>query len=124
MEKQAAAGTQGSKPRSYTDEYRRQVVDMATSTGRTATSVATGLGLHHTLISRWLRRHGQPGNVPAVRPVPATSRPAVASSLKPVPVLHADQAAEIARLKREVEQLRMEREILKKGIAIFAVPSR
>ena len=54
----------------------------------------------------------------------ASSRPVAASPLKPVPVVHADQAAEIARLKREVEQLRMEREILKKGIAIFAVPSR
>ncbi len=56
--------------------------------------------------------------------MPAVSRRAAASPLKPVPVPHADQAAEIARLKREVEQLRMEREILKKGIAIFAVPSR
>ena len=65
-------------------------------------------------------------------PVPAPSRSAAASPLKPVPVPHADQAAEarplvcaeIARLKREVEQLRMERESLKKGVAIFAVPSR
>ena len=124
MEKQAAAGTQGSKPRSYTDEYRRQVVDMVTSTGRTATSVATELGLHHTPISRWLRRYGQPGRVAAVTPVAATSRPPAACLLKPVPVPHADQAAEIARLKREVEQLRMEREILKKRIAIFTVSSR
>ena len=124
MEKQAAgAEAQGVKPRSYMDEYRRQVVDMVTGTGRTATSVAAELGIHHTLISRWVRRYGQPGRA-AAAPVPAASRPAAASPLKPVPVPHADQAAEIARLKREVEQLRMEREILKKGIAIFAVPSR
>jgi transposase len=32
----------------------------------------------------------------------------------------ADQAAEIARLQRENERLRMERDILKKSIAIFA----
>jgi transposase len=48
----------------------------------------------------------------------------MASSLKPVPVPHADQAAEITRLRRENERLRMERDILKKGIAIFAVPSQ
>ena len=62
MEKQAT-GTraQGLRPRSYTDEYRRQVVDMVTSTGRTATSVATELGIHHTLISRWMRRYGRAG---------------------------------------------------------------
>jgi transposase len=32
----------------------------------------------------------------------------------------ADQAAEIARLQRENERLRLERDILKKSIAIFA----
>ena len=32
--------------------------------------------------------------------------------------------AEIARLRRENERLRMERDILKRGIAIFANPSR
>ena len=119
MEKQAA-GSQVAKPRTYTDEYRRQVVDMVASTGRTAMSVAAELGIHHTLISRWVRRYGQTGGTVAgtARPTPA------APLLKPVSVPHADQAAEIARLKREVEQLRMEREILKKGIAIFAVPSR
>ena len=32
----------------------------------------------------------------------------------------ADQASEIARLRQENERLRMERDILKKSIAIFA----
>ena len=41
MEKQATGpGLRAAKPRTYTDEYRRQVVDMVTSTGRTAMSVA------------------------------------------------------------------------------------
>ena len=121
MEKRSAEGeTQGSKPRSYTDEYRRQVVDMVASTGRTATSVAAELGIHHTLISRWVRRYGQTGG-----PVAGTARPMPAAPLlKPVPVPHADQAAEIARLKCENERLRMERDILKSGIATFASPSR
>ena len=56
------------------------------------------------------------GKVEAVRPASA--------SLKPLPLATADQAAEIARLRRENERLRMERDILKKGIAIFAAPSR
>ena len=119
-------GPQAAKPRTYTDEYRRQVVDMVTATGRTAMSVASELGIHHTLISRWMRRYGRTGGAAAkaARPTPAVPL------LKPVPVPHADQAAEakplvcaeIARLKRENERLRMERDILKRGIAIFANP--
>lgn len=112
-------GLQATKPRTYTDEYRRQVVDMVTSTGRTAMSVAAELGIHHTLISRWMRRYGRTAQASAPTPQAAPTSP-----LKPVPVPHADQAAEIARLKREVERLRMERDILKRGIAIFANPSR
>ncbi len=119
---QRAAGLQGSGPRSYTEEYKRQVVDLVVSTGRTASSVAAEVGIHHTLLSRWVRRYAQlAGSAATATPPP---RPAVACSLKPVPVPHADQAAEIARLRRENERLRMERDILKKGIAIFAVPSR
>ena len=106
---------QGLKPRTYTDECRRQVVDMVTGTGRTAMSVEAELGIHHTLISRWVRRYGRAGQVPA----PATSH-----APRPAPVPHADQAAEIARPKRENERLRMERDVLKRGIAIFANPSR
>ena len=119
MEKQAA-GSQRSRPRSYTEEYKRQFVDLLVSTGRTATSVAAEVGIHHTLLSRWIRQYGQAEGVAAA---PTAPRPA-ASSLKPLPVLHVDQAAEIAQLRRENERLRMERDILKKGIAIFAAPPR
>ena len=121
---QQAAGSQGSRPRSYTEEYKRQVVDLVVSTGRTASSVAAEVGIHHTLLSRWVRRYGQPAELAATAPAAVPPRSAAASSLKPMPVLHADQAAEIARLRRENERLRMERDILKKGIAIFAVPLR
>jgi transposase len=106
----------GSKPRSYTEDYKRQVVDLVASSGRTATAVATELGLHPTLLCRWVRQYGASGGkVEAARP-PAPS----ASKLLPVPT--ADQAAEIARLRRECDRLRMERDILKKSISIFAGP--
>ena len=95
----------GSKPRSYTEDYKRQVVDLVASSGRTATAVATEVGLHPTLLCRWVRQYGAGGGkVEAARP--ATSS---ASKLPPVPT--ADQAAEIARLRRECDRLRMERDI-------------
>jgi transposase len=49
------------------------------------------------------------------QPASATRRPTTQAA--PMP---ADQAAEIARLRGENERLRMERDILKKSIAIFA----
>lgn len=118
MDQQTNGGM--AKQRSYTEDYKRQVVDLVTSTGRTASSVAAEVGLHHTLVSRWIRRYGQASSAGSA----AVARPAAAPLLKPVPIATADQAAEIARLRRENERLRMERDILKRGIAIFAVPSR
>ena len=98
--------TMGSKPRSYTEDYKRQVVDLVASSGRTATAVAAEVGLHPTLLCRWVRQYGASrGRVEAARP------PALSSKLLPVPT--ADQAAEIARLRRECDRLRMERDILK-----------
>ena len=106
------------KPRSYTEDYKRQVVDLVVSSGRTSTAVATEVGLHPTLLCRWVRQYGA-GTAAA-----AAVRLATAPSLKRMPVPTADQAAEIARLRRECDRLRMERDILKKSISIFAGPLR
>jgi transposase len=106
------------KPRSYTEDYKRRVVDLVVSSGRTSTAVAGEVGLHPTLLCRWVRQYGA-GAATAAAP-----RPAAASFLKPVAVPTADQAAEIAQLRRECGRLRMERDILKKSISIFAGPLR
>src|SRR6202007_723462 len=52
---------------------------------------------------------------PGGEPPAAARRPTTQATLP-----SADHAAEIARLQRENERLRMERDILKKSIAIFA----
>jgi transposase len=52
---------------------------------------------------------------PGLEPTAAARRPTTQATLP-----SADHAAEIARLQRENERLRMERDILKKSIAIFA----
>ena len=103
------------KPRSYTEDYKRQVVDLVISSGRTATAVAIEVGLHPTLLCRWVRQYGA-GKAEAPRPLPP--------SLKLMSIPTADQAAEIAQLRRECDRLRMERDILKKSISIFAGPLR
>ena len=93
------------KLRSYTEDYKRQVVDLVVSSGRTPTAVAGEVGLHPTVLCRWVRQYGA-GAAKA-----EALRPAAVASLKPMPVLMADQAAEITRLKRECDRLRMEQDI-------------
>jgi transposase len=106
------------KPRSYTEDYKRQVVDLVVSSGRTSTAVAAEVGLHPTLLCRWVRQYG------AAAAKAEAPRPVGPPSLKLVPVLMADQAAEIAGLRRECNRLRMKRDILEKSISIFAGPLR
>jgi transposase len=96
--------------RSFTDNYKRQAVDLVASRGRPIGSVAKEFGLRDSVLRRWVENRGA-GREPTV----ATRRP-IAQAVLP----SADQAAEISRLQRENERLRMERDILKKSIAIFA----
>jgi transposase len=99
-----------SERRSFTDDYKRQAVDLVASSGRSIGSVAKELGLRDSVLRRWVERRG------------AGREPTAAAQLPPkqAALPSADQAAEIARLQRENERLRMERDILKKSIAIFA----
>jgi len=96
--------------RSFTDDYKRQAVDLIASSGRSIGSVAKELGLRDSVLRRWVEHRGA-GREPTAGP----RHPAMLAALP-----SADQAAEIARLQRENERLRMERDILKKSIAIFA----
>src|SRR3979411_2125589 len=89
--------------RSFTDDYKRQAVDLAASNGRSIGSVAKELGLRDSVLRRWVERRGA-GREPAAAPRRPTMQVALPS---------ADHAAEIARLQRENERLRMERDILK-----------
>ena len=98
---------EGRQRRSFTDDYKRQAVDLVASSGRSIGSVAKELGLRDSVLRRWVEAGREP--------TAAARRPTTQA-----PLPSADHAAEIARLQRENERLRMERDILKKSIAIFA----
>jgi transposase len=85
-------------------------VDLVASSGRSIGSVAKELGLRDSVLRRWVELRGA-----GREPTAAARRPTTQATLP-----SADHAAEIARLQRENERLRMERDILKKSIAIFA----
>ena len=94
---------EGRQRRSFTDEYKRQAVDLVASSGRSVGSVAKELGLRDSVLRRWVerRRAGREATAASRRPKTQATLPS------------ADHAAEIARLPRESERFRMERDILK-----------
>lgn len=101
------------KRRSFTEDFKREAVALLASSGRPLDQVARELGLQPSVLRNWRRRETGPEGV--TRLATKQASPPRGSD---------DQSAEIARLKREVERLRMERDILKKTVAIFSEPPR
>jgi transposase len=88
--------------RKFTSEFRAEAVALVRRTGQSANQIAKELGVSQTALSRWLRQSAVPG-----------------------PRANGFQTAEeVQVLRREVERLRMERDILKKAAAFFANESR
>lgn len=106
--------------REFTPEFKREAVALLRSSGRPLTQVAGELGIQPSMLRSWRRR--QNGEAPRPQPVTAGSG-SVASPSAPASS-PADQAAEIARLRRELERARLERDILKKAIGIFSETPR
>ncbi len=87
---------EGRQRRSFTDDYKRQAVDLVASSGRSIGSVARELGPRDSVL-RWVEQRGA-----RLEPTAATRRPTTQATPPP-----ADHAAEIARLQRENERLRI-----------------
>jgi transposase len=99
--------------REFTPEFKREAVALLDSSGRPLMQIATELGISPSMLRNWraLAHGAAPRSKAALKDLPAGS----GAALSP-----ADQAAEIARLRRELDRTRMERDILKKAIGIFA----
>ncbi len=99
--------------REFTPEFKREAVALLESSGRPQMQVAAELGIQPSMLRQWRARLN--GASPRPRPAGSTG----ASPPSPV-ASPSDQAAEIARLRRELDRTRMERDVLKKAIGIFA----
>ena len=99
--------------REFTPEFKREAVALLEGSGRPQMQIAAELGIQPSMLRQWR------ATVNGVVPRP---RPGVSPSLVPAsPVAFpSDQAAEIAKLRRELDRTRMERDVLKKAIGIFA----
>ena len=93
--------------RTYTDAFKREAVRLLESSDKTARQLEGELGIGQTCLSRWKRELEEKGEqaFPGQGHVPPAQE-------------------QIQELKREIELLRQERDILKKAVAIFAHPSR
>lgn len=93
--------------RQYSREFKVQAVRMVTEQGLSVGEVARDLGLNPNVLHKWKRKLTQEGG----QAFPGNGR------LSP-------EEEEIRKLREQVRQLRMERDILKKATAFFAKESR
>jgi transposase len=88
----------------YTLEFKQGAAKLVNEKGYTHRQAADSLGISLSAMGRWARAERSP----------EPSSPAKKT------VLNLTDQAELTRLRRENEQLRMEREILKKAAVFFA----
>jgi len=91
------------RPSRYPDEFRHEAVQMALATDESRASVARRLGVNETTLRNWVANE-----------LAEQARKANPLSVSP------SEFEELRRLRRENEELRMEKEILRKAAAYFA----
>ena len=89
--------------RKYDRQFKEEAVRLATEGGRKVTEVARSLGIHENLLRTWKRKYKEDlaGSFPGK------------GHLKP-------QDEEFRKLQKENTNLKEDREILKKALAIFS----
>ena len=103
----------GQGRRHFTDEFKQEAIALLVSSGRPLSRIASELGISPSMLRNWRNGSGGWDAGSARRPIPASA-----------PHSAPDPVAEISRLRRENDRLRMERDILKKAVAIFSEPPR
>ncbi len=89
--------------RKFTDEFKAETVKLIRGSGRTVGSVARELSLTETAVRNWVKQAEASGSTET---------------------LSTDERVELRRLRKENQELRMEKEILRKATAFFAKESR
>lgn len=97
----------GTEQRRFTKEFKQEAVRLALKVDGPVKGVAQEIGVHPNILYKWVREH----KAEPTQAFPGKGR------------LKADEE-EIARLKRDYERVKMERDILKKAMAIFSQPQK
>ena len=91
------------RPSRYPEQFRHDAVQMALASSESRASIARRLGVNETTLRNWV----------------ANFLAEEARAANPMSV-SASEFEELRRLRREVEELRVEKEILRKAAAYFA----
>lgn len=86
----------------YTKEFREEAVKLVTEQGLSMPDVAQRLSIPKSTINYWIRQERKGKSV--------------GNSTK----IHTESETEVAKLKRELVQVKMERDFLRKAAAYFA----
>jgi transposase len=102
--------------KSYTDEFRRQAVDLYESTpGATLRGIAEDLGVARGTLAQWVRTLGTGATTaPIGTPRPPTGRPETTAEKV------ARLEAEVAQLRAEKAKIETEKSILRQAAKYFA----
>lgn len=91
----------GTKRRKYTKEFKQESVEFLLRSAKPASKVAAELGVSQEILSRWRREYE------------THQEKAFPGQGKPI-------EAELAQLRKELVDVKMERDILKKAVSIFS----
>ena len=97
----------------FRDEFKQEAIALLAGSGRRLVQIAGELGISPSMLRNWRNRQGGQHAGSAVPAKPVSAMPCVA-----------DRAAEISRLCRENDRLRMERDISGKAVALFSEAPR
>jgi transposase len=105
MSKMETMEEQRKRPRrSFSDEYKAEVVELCRTSGKSISEVAGDLGLTVSAVRRWV----------AQADIDAGRRPGMTS----------EEHSELIQLRKENRVLREERDILKRATVFFAKETR
>lgn len=93
--------------RRYTREFKQEAVNLVKEREGRVTEVANNLGIHPVMLHRWINEYSDD---------PEYAFPGLGNLKEP------DE--EIRRLRKEVKDIREERDILKKALSIFSKKSQ
>jgi transposase len=94
------------KRRKFTPEFKAEVVGLVRSSGRSVGQIAKELDLTETAVRGWVKRI------------------AIDAKRDPQGPLTTEERSELARLRRELKTMTLERDFLRKAAAFFAKSGR